>query len=82
MPFGQDQGTGTEGLFLEEGVTGVQVERTRDDSRQEDDDCTRGVRDLVATAERMPRRISIGGGGQPGTAISTGSTVETAPHEA
>ena len=32
-----------------------------------------------ATALRMPRRISNGGGGQPGTATSTGMTLATRP---
>lgn len=31
------------------------------------------------TAARMPRRISMGGGGQPGTLTSTGITCDTAP---
>lgn len=34
------------------------------------------------TAVRMPRSISTGGGGQPGTTTSTGSTFNTPPHEA
>ena len=31
------------------------------------------------TAPRMPRRISSGGGGQPGTIASTGITLDTLP---
>ena len=31
------------------------------------------------TAVRMPCRIAIGGGGQPGTATSTGITFDTRP---
>ena len=34
----------------------------------------RARRDARRTAVRMPRRISSGGGGQPGTATSTGIT--------
>ena len=34
---------------------------------------------LRRTAARMPRRISIGGGGQPGTDTSTGITLATRP---
>ena len=34
------------------------------------------------TAVRIPRRISSGGGGQPGTATSTGMTLATRPQVA
>lgn len=34
------------------------------------------------TAARMPRRMSIGGGGQPGTTTSTGTTLATRPQVA
>src|SRR5258706_7766230 len=38
--------------------------------------------DHDAMAVRMPRRMSRGGGGQPGTTTSTGSPFETPPHVA
>src|SRR4030067_2651589 len=41
-----------------------------------------GVRSRPCIAVSIPCMIAVGVGGQPGTATSTGITLETRPHEA
>ena len=63
--------------FLERHASRVRQRSVEGDPR---DGCqARGWALRRRTAPRIPRRISIGGGGQPGTVASTGITLATRP---